>query len=37
MGEPLTAPLEDSMQVVAVLEAAARSMESGGRVEVLDA
>ncbi|MGD9367915.1 MAG: Gfo/Idh/MocA family oxidoreductase [Desulfobacteraceae bacterium] len=37
MDEPLTAPLEDSMQVVAVLEAAARSMACGGRVEMLDA
>lgn len=37
LGEPLTAPLEDSVQVVAVLEAAARSMARGGRVEVLDA
>lgn len=37
MGEPLAAPLEDAMQVVAVLEAAARSMARGGRVEVLDA
>ncbi len=36
-GEPLIAPLEDSMLVVAVLEAAARSMESDSRVEVLDA
>jgi predicted dehydrogenase len=35
-GEPLMAPLEDSIRVVAVLEAAARSMENGGRVEVLD-
>ncbi len=35
-GESLVAPLEDSMKVVAVLEAAARSMRRGGRVEVLD-
>ncbi len=35
-GEPLAAPLEDSMQVVAILEAAARSMSRGGTVEVLD-
>lgn len=35
-GEPLTAPLEDSISVVAVLEAAARSMESNGSVEVLN-
>lgn len=36
-GEPLTAPLEDSIKVVAVLEAAARSMASNGAVEVLNA
>ena len=35
-GEPLSAPLEDSMRVVAVLEAAAHSMAKGGRMEVLD-
>ena len=35
-GEPLVAPLEDSVRVVAVLEAATRSMANGGRVEVLD-
>jgi len=35
-GEPLTAPLEDSIRVVAILEAAARSMEKGGSTEVLD-
>lgn len=35
-GEPLIAPLEDSMRVVAVLEAAARSMDNNGRAEVLD-
>ena len=35
-GEPLVAPLADSMRVVAVLEAAARSMANDGRVEVLD-
>jgi predicted dehydrogenase len=35
-GEPLAAPLEDSMKVVTVLEAAARSMDNGGRVEVLN-
>jgi len=35
-GEPLIAPLEDSVKVVHVLEAAARSMENGGRVEVLN-
>jgi predicted dehydrogenase len=32
-GEPLVAPLKDSMQVVAVLEAAARSMANAGSVE----
>lgn len=36
-GEPLVAPLEDSVKVVAILEAAARSMEKGGSVEVPDA
>ena len=36
-GEPLVAPLEDSVQVVAILEAAARSMAKGGSVEVMDA
>jgi hypothetical protein len=35
-GEPLTAPLEDSISVVAILEAAARSMASDGAVEVLN-
>ena len=35
-GEPLVAPLEDSMRVTAVLEAANRSMENGGSLEVLD-
>ena len=35
-GEPLTAPLADSVRVVAVLEAAARSMASSGAVEVLN-
>jgi predicted dehydrogenase len=34
-GEPLTAPLEDSIKVVEILEAAARSMEKGGSTEVL--
>jgi hypothetical protein len=36
-GEALAAPVEDSAQVVAVLEAAARSMARGGAEEVLDA
>jgi predicted dehydrogenase len=35
-GEPLTAPLEDSIKVVGILAAAARSMEKGGSMEVLD-
>ncbi len=35
-GEPLTAPLDDAVRVVAVLEAAARSMANGGQVEVPD-
>jgi predicted dehydrogenase len=35
-GEPLTAPLADSIKVVAILEAAARSMRKGGTLEVLD-
>jgi predicted dehydrogenase len=34
-GEPLAAPLADSMKVVAMLEAAARSMAKGGTLEVL--
>ena len=36
-GEPLAAPLADSIKVVAILEAAARSMANGGAVEVFDA
>jgi len=35
-GEPLVAPLEDSMKVVAILEAAARSAARGGAVEMVD-
>jgi hypothetical protein len=35
-GEPLAAPLEDSVTVVAILEAAARSMEKGGSTEALN-
>jgi predicted dehydrogenase len=35
-GEPIAAPLQDSVKVVAILEAATRSMENGGRVEVWD-
>jgi len=34
-GEPLAAPLADSVKVVAILEAAARSMSKGGTVEAL--
>jgi predicted dehydrogenase len=35
-GEPIVAPLEDSVRVVEILEAAARSATNGGTVEVLD-
>jgi len=35
-GEPLAAPLSDSVKVVTILEAAARSMEKGGSVETID-
>ncbi|UCF93181.1 MAG: Gfo/Idh/MocA family oxidoreductase [Desulfobacterales bacterium] len=35
-GEPLVAPLDHAVQVVAILEAAARSAAHGGTVEVLD-
>ncbi len=35
-GEPIAAPLEHSVQVVAILEAAARSAEKGGTVEELN-
>ena len=35
-GEPLAAPLADSMKVVAILEAAAKSMGAGGRPERID-
>jgi hypothetical protein len=34
-GEPLAAPLADSVKVVAMLEAAARSMSRGGTAEAL--
>ena len=37
LGEPITAPLADSVKVVAILEAAARSMSRGGTPEVIDA
>jgi predicted dehydrogenase len=36
LGEPITAPLADTVKVVAILEAAARSMSRGGSLEVLD-
>jgi len=36
LGEPITAPLADSVKVVQILEAASRSMERGGTVEVLN-
>jgi len=35
-GEPIVAPLQHSVKVVAILEAAARSAANGGAVEVLD-
>ena len=35
-GEPIVAPLEQSVKVVAILEAASRSATNGGTVEVLD-
>ena len=35
-GEPITAPLADSVRVVGILEAAARSAARGGAPEVLD-
>jgi len=35
LGEALAAPLDDSVKVVAILEAAARSMAKGGTVEVI--
>lgn len=36
LGEPIVAPLVDSVKVVAILEAAARSMANGGSLEVID-
>ncbi len=36
LGEPIGAPLADSVKVVAILEAAARSMSRGGTREVID-
>ena len=35
-GEPIAAPLEDSVRVVEILEAASRSAAKGGTLEVLD-
>ena len=35
LGEPLAAPLEDSVKVVKVLEAAARSMDTSGQLVTL--
>ena len=35
-GEPIVAPLEHSVRVVAILEAAAKSAANGGTLEVLD-
>jgi predicted dehydrogenase len=35
-GEPIVAPLSDSVKVVTILEAAARSMANGGTVEVVN-
>jgi len=35
-GEPIEAPLEDSVKVVSILDAAARSAAKGGSVETLD-
>ena len=37
IGEPLAAPLSDSVKVVAILETAMRSMERGGSVEAVNA
>ena len=36
LGEPIVAPLSDSVKVVAILEAAARSMERGGTMEEIN-
>ena len=33
LGEPIAAPLSDSVKVVAILETAARSMAQGGTIE----
>jgi predicted dehydrogenase len=36
LGEPIAAPLEDSVRVVAILEAAAKSAQTDGQPEVVD-
>jgi predicted dehydrogenase len=36
LGEPIAAPLIDSVQVVAILEAAVKSAQAGGKPEVVD-
>jgi hypothetical protein len=36
LGEPIVAPLSDSVKVVAILEAAARSMARGRAMEKID-
>jgi predicted dehydrogenase len=36
LGEPITAPVEDSVRVVAILEAAARSAANGGTPETIN-
>lgn len=36
LGEPIAAPLEDSVRVVAILEAAAQSASASGQLEVVD-
>ncbi len=36
LGEPISAPVEDAVLVVAILEAAAQSAANGGFVEILD-
>ena len=36
LDEPIAAPLSDSVKVVAIMEAASRSIRQGGAIEVLD-
>ena len=36
LGKPIGAPLADSVKVVDILEAAARSMSRGGTLEAID-